>query len=64
MMDAFRIDDVFGWDTVRVTSQGSVSTCEPLVHVYFVNEGFDQAFISDLTLALKNLRERIQVSGP
>lgn len=59
LLDEFRQDDVFGYDTVRVHSQGSVSTVGPFVHVYFLNEGFDQEFVSDFTLALKNLRGRI-----
>jgi len=59
LLDEFRQDDVFGYGTVRVHSQGSVSTVGPFVHVYFLNEGFDQEFVSDLTLALKNLRGRI-----
>ena len=61
-LDDFRQDDVFGYDTVRIHSQGSVSTVGPFIHVYFLNEGFDQEFVSDLTLALKNLRDRIKGS--
>ena len=59
MLDRFRTDDVFGYETVRVASQGSVASCYPSVHMFFMNEGFDEQFVSDLTLALKNLRARI-----
>lgn len=62
MLDKFRTDDVFGYETIRVSSQGSVASCEPSVHTFFMNEGFDQQFVSDLTLALKNLRDRINGS--
>lgn len=60
--DSFDAQDVFGYNWVRIRTQGSVAVVEPCVHVYFLNETFDQEFVSDLTLALKNLRDRIKTA--
>ena len=62
MFDAYRADDVFGFNTLRINSQGSVATVEPSVHVCFFNEAFDEEFVSDLTSALEKLRGRIEKS--
>ena len=57
--DAFAAQDVFEYSQVSINSQGSVVDVYPSVHVYFLNEPFDQEFVTDLTLALKNLRDRL-----
>jgi hypothetical protein len=62
-LEKFQQDDVAGWDTVRITSQGSVSSVEPAVHVFIINDAFDEEFAEEIKVALRNLRERIKNFG-
>ena len=60
MLDTYRQHDIAGFSDLHFVAQGSVTTIDPSVHVYFLNEGFDEEFVIDVGLALEGLRSRIK----